>query len=193
MAAVNAALEENITDIVTFDYWSSQLDHHRQQLRKQALTAAKEKAELLLGEFAAKPPLINIDEQTAVFKPHQLYRTFENVLEESVAWPSGYRDIPQIRAFRPKMTFLGDIDTQADVQAGSLPMRAELTVVSTVRLYYQSPAAPGGQEQQLAAGSSQTSVNANLSNWKLAEKAQLAEKAGVVIELNWDFQWGTGK
>ena len=138
--AVNAALEANVNDIVTFDYWSSELDDQKREVRQAALEAAKQKAELLLAAFDEQPPLINVREQTASFPPYKLYRTFENVLEESVDWPSGYRDVPRIRAFRPKMTFLGGVDVQADVQAKSLPMRAEITVVSTVRLYYQSPA-----------------------------------------------------
>ncbi|MGI9455880.1 MAG: SIMPL domain-containing protein [Aeoliella sp.] len=140
MDAINRAFQAGVTDIVTFDYWSSQLDEQRVNARKLAVEAAKAKAELLLAEFDKRPRVINVQEATAVFFPHSLYHTYENILEESVDWGTRWREKPRILAYRPKMTFFQGLKSQADLRHKELPMRPEIAVISTVRLYYQSPA-----------------------------------------------------
>ncbi len=140
MDAIGRAFQEGVTDIVTFGYWSSHLEEKQVKVRERALEAAKTKAKVLLAVFDEHPPVINVQENTTVFFPHALYQTYENVLEERVDWGPRGRDLPTIRAYRPKMTFFNGLDTQADVRPDGLPMRPEIAVVSTVRLYYQSPA-----------------------------------------------------
>jgi len=140
MEAINRAFRSGVTDIVTFDYWSSQIDQQKAKARKSALAAAKAKAKDLLSVFDEPPKVINVQEDSAVYFPNTLYKTYENILEERVVWPSNWRDKPRVLAYRPKMTFYHGLQSQTDVRPNSLPMRPEIAVISTVRLYYQSPA-----------------------------------------------------
>lgn len=139
MAAIKRAFEQGVTDIVTFDYWSSQVDDARNKAREAALEAAKEKAKTLHTVFNEPPKVINVQEATEVFPPHSLYRTYENVLEEEVRHDNQWSSIPTIKAYRPKMTFFHGLQSNSDRRPAGAPMRAEIAVVSTVRIYYQSP------------------------------------------------------
>ena len=140
MQAINLAFKQGVTDIVTFDYWSSQLDEQKAKARAAAVAAAQEKAKTLLAVFPEPPMVINVQESTAVFLPHSLYRTYENVLEEEVEYiPNSWRDRPAIKAYRPKMTFYQGLQSRSDKRPPGPAMRPEIAVVSTVRIYFQSP------------------------------------------------------
>ncbi|MCA9081824.1 MAG: SIMPL domain-containing protein [Planctomycetaceae bacterium] len=139
MQAIYAAMNVGVSDVVTFDYWSSQLGAQLKVARQQALKAAQEKAELLLTAFDKPPALINVSEESGTFFPHQLYTTYENILEQdghdrgnNTAW---------IKAYRPKMTFLDGLKSQSDVRPAKALLTPEIIVVSTVTLTYNSPAA----------------------------------------------------
>lgn len=140
-AALGAAFAQGITDILAFDYGSQDLDAVKEQVRAEALKAAKAKSEMLLGAVVKKElPVINVQEQTTVHYPESLYRSFTNVDNQEVA--SGWRDgLPRIAAHRPKNTYYRGLTSSGDIQPRELPMHAEITVVSTVRLYFASPAA----------------------------------------------------
>jgi uncharacterized protein YggE len=140
MAAINLAFKQGVTDIVTFDYWSSELDKQKAKARADAVAAAQEKAKTLLAVFPDTPKVINIQESTAVFFPHSLYQTYENVLEEEVQYNDAWRKYPAIRAYRPKMTFFQGLNSRSDKRPSGPAMKPEIAVVSTVRIYYQSPA-----------------------------------------------------
>jgi hypothetical protein len=140
MAAIQLAFKQGVTDIVTFDYWSSEINEQKINARAAAIEAAKEKAKTLLAVFATPPKVINIQESTAVFFPHSLYRTYENVLEEQVQYNNSWQNLPAIKAYRPKMTFFQGLESRSDVGPAEAAIRPEIAVVSTVRLYYQSPA-----------------------------------------------------
>ena len=138
-ASLQAAFELGITDIIAFDYWSRDLDENKKTARDQALKAALGKSDTLLGAlFAKRPPIINMQEQTAVRYPESLYHSFENSYEEDVT-PAWRRDVPFIRASRPRNTYYRGLYSDGDVQPRDLPMHPEISVVSTVRLYFQSP------------------------------------------------------
>jgi uncharacterized protein YggE len=140
-AALTAAFEQGVTDIIAFDYWSRELDEIKLKAREQAVKAARSKSEVLLGAlFDDRPPVINVQEQTAIRYPESLYHSFENTLEEAVN-PAWRRDVPFIRAYRARNTYYRGLYSDGDVQARELPMHPEISVVSTVRLYYESPAA----------------------------------------------------
>ena len=51
--------------------------------------------------------------------------------------------MPLVQLARPKNTYYRGNLPNADTQAAKLPMRSELSVVSTVKIYYESPAAEG--------------------------------------------------
>lgn len=140
MQAINAAFANGVSDIVTFDYWSGDLEEQQQKARAAALAAARKKADTLLAVFEEPPPLINIQERTKTFLPHALYQTFENVLEETASFPRGWRELPQIRSYRPKMTFFDGLKSDADVRPATASLKPTIAVISTVRLYFQSPA-----------------------------------------------------
>ena len=140
-AAFTAAFEEGVTDIIAFDYWSRELDEIKVKAREQAVKAARNKSDLLLGAlFDDRPPVINLQEQTTIRYPVSLYHSFVNVYEEDVtqAWRC---DVPFIRAYRPRNTYYRGLYSDGDIQGRELPMHPEIFVISTVRLYFQSPAA----------------------------------------------------
>jgi uncharacterized protein YggE len=140
-AALGMAFEQGVADIIAFDYSHDDLDAVKRQARAAALKEAQAKADLLLGAVLERmPPVINVQEDTAVHYPESLYHSFENVDDQQVV--SGWRDgLPRIHAHRPKNTYYRGLIQGGDIQPRELPMKAEITVVSTVRLYYASPAA----------------------------------------------------
>ena len=140
--ALNAAFAQEVTDIIAFDYWSKELDKIKVEARKQAVKAAREKADLLLTAlFDTAPPVINVQEETTVVYPESLYQSFTNTYEQDVSMSGWRRDIPFIRAYRPRNTYYRGLDFDGDVRAPELPLRPEISVVSTVRLYFESGAA----------------------------------------------------
>jgi len=140
-AALTEAFEQGVTDIIAFDYWSRELDDFKLKAREQAVKAARSKSDVLLGAlFEDRPPVINVQEQTAIRYPESLYHSFENSADQR-ATPTWRRDVPFIRAYRPQNTYYRGLYTDGDVQARELPMHPEISVVSTVRLYFESPAA----------------------------------------------------
>jgi len=139
MAAINASFKHGVTDIVTFDYWSPHLDKQKAAARTAALAEAKKKAELLLSVFEHRPAPVNIQDSTRVIFPTSQYKTYQNqVTEEYTRWSS---NTPVIRAHRPKMTFIQGVQVAADSRPAKMLMEPEIAVVSTVRIYYQAPAA----------------------------------------------------
>ncbi|MBC7966133.1 MAG: SIMPL domain-containing protein, partial [Fuerstia sp.] len=113
MATIDRAFRQGQAEIVTFDYWSSDLDRQKETVRASALAAAKKKADTLLAIFDERPQAVNVQESTAVFFPHSLYKTYENVLEQEVMNYSS-DDPPLIKAYRPKMTFFHGLSSRAD-------------------------------------------------------------------------------
>jgi uncharacterized protein YggE len=139
-AAVSNAFEQGVTDIIGFDYWSKDLDEIKIKAREQAVKTARSKADMLLGAFFHdRPPAINVQEQTTVFYPESLYHTVGASAEENLR--QAEKDgMPRIEAYRPKLTYYHGLTSDADVQPRELPMKPEISVVSTVRLYFKSPA-----------------------------------------------------
>ena len=142
---LDLAFENGITDIIGFDYWSEQLDVKKQEVRAKALQVAKEKSKVMLdGLFEKTPRVINVQENTIVVNPTEMYESFANT--SSANYQTNYwsrKSIPLVRLARPKNTYYRGNLPNADTQAAKLPMRAELSVVSTVKIYYESPAAEG--------------------------------------------------
>ena len=136
-----AAFTQNVTDIIAFDYWNGDLNELKAEARLAAVDAAREKADVVLGAvFDERPAPINVQEETTVHYPESLYQSFTSAVDQSVA-PSFRRDIPFIRASRPQNTYYRGLYPNADVQPRELPMKPEISVVSTVRIYFESPAA----------------------------------------------------
>jgi uncharacterized protein YggE len=141
MSALGVAFEHGVTDIIAFDYWSKELDSVKEQAREKALTAVRAKSDLMLKAlFAEKPAVINVQEQTTVHYPASLYHSFTNTVNEE-AVPTFARNYNFIRANRPKNTYYRGLFSDGDIQPRELPMKPEISVVSTVCLYFESPAA----------------------------------------------------
>jgi uncharacterized protein YggE len=139
-AVLAAAFKLGVSDIIAFDYWSSDVDQTKKEARKEALQVAKEKAELLLGAMFDEPPRpLNVHESTRVVYPRSLYGSFENAYAEAIRVPYSSDRMPTIQAVRPKNTYYQGLLEDADVREGGLPLRAQISVVSTVRLYYATP------------------------------------------------------
>jgi uncharacterized protein YggE len=141
--ALARAFEEGVTDIIAFDYWSGDLDGIKVKARQQAVKAARGKADALFTAlFHDQPPIINVQEQTTVRYPESLYHSFVNSEDEAVT-ANFNRNVPFIHASRPRNTYYRGLYSDGDVQPRDLPMNPEISVVSTVRLYFKSPAAGG--------------------------------------------------
>ena len=142
---LDVAFENGITDVIGFDYWSEQLDLKKQEVRAKALKVAKDKSKILLdGLFGKTPRVINVQENTIVVSPAQMYESFTNA--SSASYQTNYwsrKNMPLVQLARPKNTYYRGNLPNADTQAAKLPMRPELSVVSTVKIYYESPAAEG--------------------------------------------------
>ena len=137
--AIAGAFEAGITEVIAVDHWCKDLDQQRRRAQELALQEAKRKAEFLLAVFAQRPVPINVQEQTSVVHPRDLYRSFENVNAAQQAFP-WREEVARVYAFKPKNTFYEGFFRDLDVTDPKLPMQPELSVVSKVRLYYASPA-----------------------------------------------------
>jgi uncharacterized protein YggE len=139
--ALSAAFAEGVTDIIAFDYWSKDLDEAKIKVRQQAVKAARAKADDLLAPlFDGKLPIINVQEKTTVRYPDAMYTSFRASYEETLT-PTWRRDIALIHADRPRNTYYRGLNTDGDIQPRDLPMTPEISVISTVRLYFRSPGA----------------------------------------------------
>lgn len=142
MKVLEVAFANDVTDIIGFDYWSDELDAKKNEARAQAIQAARDKSDVLLELFEKRPSIINIQEQTVVHYPESMYESFKS--SSSAEYRQSYgsrRNLPQILLPRPKNTYYRGFSPNADVQPKDLAMRAELSIVSTVRIYYESPVA----------------------------------------------------
>lgn len=129
-----------VSDVIAFDYWNEDIDLHKKEARKEALSAAKDKAELLLGALFDQPPQpLNVHESTRVVYPRSLYASFENTYTERLSGMYYNDSVTRIWATKPKNTYYRGLQEDVDVQGGGLPLRPEISVVSTVRLYYATP------------------------------------------------------
>jgi len=139
-AVVAAAFELGLTDIIAFDYWSNSIGDHKLEAQERAIAAAKRKAELLLhSHFGEMPKPINIAERTTVVYPKSLYESFSADYSQTLQRNYHERNLPQIRKFRPKNTHYRGFFAAADLKDPRLPMRPEISVVSTVTCYYETP------------------------------------------------------
>lgn len=152
--ALTKAFEQGITDIIAFDYWSKELDEIKEKARDRAVKAARRKADAMLGVlFHDAPPLINVQEQTNVRFPDSLYQTIVQRDDETVRYGGG-RDMQYIHAYRPRHTYYRGLYSDGDVQPRELPMKPEISVTSTVRLYFKSPSSAEASKQDFAPKSS---------------------------------------
>jgi|GEM_PF-1518437 len=142
MAVIDLAFAAGVTEIISFDYWHSELDAQKQDALKQALEAAKAKSEVLLAVFDEKPRLLNIDNSIKVSFPVSQYKTITPApANDEAILPSNWRhDMVKIRAQRPKTTFYAGNQDFTDTGPGRAPMSPEISVISTVTLTYTSPA-----------------------------------------------------
>ena len=138
MKVVEAALNSGLTDLIGVDY-TADLTQAQNDARLGAIAAAKKKSEtLLIAIFDEKPKAINLQEQTQVRLPADMYDSFENVAANNLM--THYDDRRnRIFAYKPKNTYYAGQTKAADDKSYALPMKPEIVVESTVVIYYQSP------------------------------------------------------
>jgi uncharacterized protein YggE len=138
MKVIEQALAQGLTDLIGVDY-AADLEQVQEEARRGAIAAAKKKAETVLNAvFDAEPKVINVQEQTQVWYPHELYRSFENVASNNLT--TRYDDRRnRVEAYRPKNTYYAGQTKPADKKSYALPMKPEIVVESRVVIYYQSP------------------------------------------------------
>ncbi len=131
-----------MTDIIAFDYGHPDLETIKLQALQKALQAARVKSDVLFDPalFAHRPKLVNIRESQRTIFPASKYQSFSNTIDQVVVLPRRFReDIPRISAPRPQVTFYRGLVMDGDAISSRLPMSPEISVVSRVRLYYESP------------------------------------------------------
>ncbi len=138
MSVVDVALASGLTDLIGVDY-AADLEQAQNEARLGAMAAAKRKSEMLLSAlFEVKPKAINLQEETLVRFPDDLYDSFENVAANNLT--TRYDDRRhRIAAYRPKNTYYAGQLRAADDKSYALPMKPEIVVESKVVIYYQSP------------------------------------------------------
>ncbi len=149
-SVIGKLFEMDVTDIIGFDYGSEEMEAAKLEALAQAAEKAKQKSALLLTMFDEKPRLINVRSTTQTVLPQEMYRSFR--ADESDQYVQNWRnDRPVLRAFRPKNTYYsGYEDSTVDRQPKTLPMNCEISIVGTVKLFYESPAAAEERELKLA-------------------------------------------
>jgi len=152
--ALARAFEQGVTDIIAFDYWSRDLDEVKVKVRQEAMKAAQAKADALLTPLFRnkRPAVINVQEKTTVRYPESMYSSFRASYEEAVT-ADWRRNVTLIHAYRPRNTYYRGLISDGDIQPRTLPMSPEISVVSTVRLYFKSPAEERVKEESPAATS----------------------------------------
>jgi hypothetical protein len=149
--AITRAMEQNVTDIVSCDYWSKDLDEAKVKARQDALAAARRKADSLLGTlFSEQPPVVNVQEQTTVKYPESLYRSFSSQRDNWLRMGGYWGGIEAAEAANRSYTYYRLPNSDADASPRELSLTPEITVVSTVRLYYKSPSAGGEKKAKPA-------------------------------------------
>jgi len=107
----------------------------------KSLTAAWMEAgiaqESIVEDFIAVLPRYEFD----IEKIRDQDESFTNSNDAEYETSYSRRDIPVVRTFRPKNTYYRGLYPDGDVQSKELPMQSEISIVSTVRLYFESPAA----------------------------------------------------
>ena len=99
---MDAAFEAGVNDIISFDYWHSDIDKYKKEALKQAIEEAKAKADILLSVFDEKPELLNVHSGSTILYPESLYRTIKTDANNSMpSVPRSWRDYARISAFRP--------------------------------------------------------------------------------------------
>jgi hypothetical protein len=146
-AVIASALESGFGDVVAVDHFCNRLEAARHEAQKKALEEARRKAGVFLEPlFGSAPPLINVHEKTTVIHPKDQYASFESAYVSRFQNARHDRSVPTIAAVRPKNTYLEGLIGAADVGPAILPMKPEISVVSTVKLYFASPAADRASE-----------------------------------------------
>ncbi len=132
------AREVGVFDVLAVDYASSDVEKHRTRALEAALAVAKAKAAILLAQFGTPQKLVNVTERTVTVPPHAQYRSFESA--NTARMERHFRDeTPRVFAVRPKNTLYEGYTADVDRPGGTLPMRPQICVVSSVKLYYESP------------------------------------------------------
>ena len=146
--ALKVAFESGVTDIVSFDYWSPDLESAKSTALQQAIAVARNKSKILFDPelFPKKPPVVNITESGRVILPREMYESYTNTIEQSASIPYNWREnIPRILAAKPKTTYYRGPALTGDSLSSQLPMEPEISVVSKVKLYFESPSEFRGQ------------------------------------------------
>lgn len=140
--ALDVAFSHNVTDIISFDYWSPELEKVKADALKKAIKVAKQKAEIVFDPelFPERPKLVNFSESSGVVFPKQMYDTYVNTIEQSMTAPYNWRqNVPRVQAARPSTSYYHGPKLTGDALSPELPIKPEISVIAKVRLYYESP------------------------------------------------------
>ena len=141
MATIDVAFKAGVTEIISFDYWHSQLDQFKKEALKKSLSEAKSKAEILLSVFDEMPKVLNVDHSIKVTLPVSLYDTISTSRgDDQVLIPYSWNNLIKVKAHRPLATFYAGSKAYSDSSPAYPPMSPEISVLSTVTLTYDSPA-----------------------------------------------------
>ena len=174
MAVMDVAFKAGVSEIVSFDYWHSDLDQHKREALKRALDEAKSKADILLTVFDQKPPVLNVGNSIKVSFPESLYKTIspKPAIDQAIL-PFSWNNHLKIRAHRPLTTFFAGSKDYSDSGPTRPAMSPEISVLSTVTLTYGSPARQERLEIGSAEGVESIEVRQRLATQQLLQRHNL--------------------
>ena len=153
LSAIDKSFVAGISEVISFDYWHEDLDQLKQEALQQALTAANQKATVLLSIFDEKPRVMNVNNSISVNRPVSQYKTIlpnkDNPNHPSYRYPN-WNGYFKIYAQHPSTTFYAGDNGYADTSPKLPPMNPMITVTSTVTVTYESPTEKDERELRMA-------------------------------------------
>ena len=137
---MEVAFKAGVNDIISFDYWHSDIDSYKKEALKKAVIEAKSKAKTLLSVFDKQPAILNVESVAEISYPESQYVTIKPELSgTNASVPRWWSDYAKLQAPRPRLTYYTGSSIYADLSPTRPTMHPEILVSSTVTLTYGSP------------------------------------------------------
>lgn len=141
------AFENGVHEIISFDYYHSNLGQFKKEATKKAIADAHSKSELLLSVLDKKPEVLNIDHVEQIRLPQSQYRTITQKSPNSLSTISrDLSNLAKLPAYRPKLTFYAGSRSITGSTSYKPAMKPEIIVMSEVVLTFSSPRRDQGLE-----------------------------------------------
>ena len=137
------AFKNGVHEIISFDYYHSNIEQFKKAAIKEAIADAKSKSELLLSVLGngEQPQVLNINHTEQVKFPQSQYKTVNQNRSNPLAnVPRSLSSFTKLLAYRPKLTFYAGSRAISGSNSSKPAMKPQILVLSEVVLTYSSPA-----------------------------------------------------